>query len=195
MHHNQTKNIIRKFIKEKRNACTLEQIKEDSETIAKKIVLLDRWQQADCIFLYAALKREVQTEKLAWYATRQGKKIAYPAIGDVEREMHFYFVNEEVPLQSYTYSFATLREPSRENRQIAIPKKGDIVIVPGVAFDKNGNRLGYGGGFYDTYLEKYSYLWKMGVAFDFQLQELLITQSFDQRMDEVITTNYHIEGE
>ena len=71
-------------------------------------------------------------------------------------------------------------EPAAENRQ-------KIILVPGVAFDKKGNRIGYGKGFYDRYLKEHEFIKKMGIAFEMQVLEEIPGEPDDVQMDMVIT--------
>ena len=64
--------------------------------------------------------------------------------------------------------------------------KGDLIIVPGVAFSKKGERLGYGGGFYDRFLEHHK-VYTIGVAYDFQIMNSLPTEEHDRKLNEIIT--------
>ena len=63
------------------------------------------------------------------------------------------------------------------------------MILPGSVFDKNGNRIGYGGGYYDRYLETHTGIVRMGICFDFQVAETVPVDRYDWKMDMVMTEN------
>ena len=79
-------------------------------------------------------------------------------------------------------------EPSPEQRIALTPESFDLVIVPGVAFDRFGGRLGYGKGYYDRFLDQTS-AFRLALAFDFQLLETVPTEMHDVPMDGILTEN------
>ncbi len=83
-------------------------------------------------------------------------------------------------------------EPKPEAMHLVAPEELDLVLVPGIAFDKRGYRLGYGGGFYDAFLAQTKMV-KVGLAFDFQIVDLLPTREEDERVDLIVSekTIYH----
>ena len=83
-------------------------------------------------------------------------------------------------------------EPKPEAMNLVAPDELDLVLVPGIAFDKRGYRLGYGGGFYDAFLAQTKSV-KVGLAFDFQIVDLLPTREEDERVDLIVSekTVYH----
>ena len=81
-----------------------------------------------------------------------------------------------------------VREPLGEEERV--PKKGDLFLVPGALFDRKKNRIGYGGGYYDTYFEKYQGYRKTGIAFSEQISESVIpTEETDIPLDDIVTEN------
>lgn len=161
--------------------------KEYSETIRHSLSeeirsLLEQhplFQQASCVSLYHALPDEVQTVSILnrWY---QSKQLALPLVQGDDLLLLQYEGPESVERGAFG-----IWEPKPTCRIIQ-PEQIDLLLVPGVAFDRQGNRLGRGRGFYDRLLRTIQAP-KMGICFDFQLLPEIPTEPFDQPMDIILT--------
>ena len=171
------KKELRAQIKALKKQHSKEQLLEQSETILTKLERHPDFIKADRIMLYNALPDEVQTQAFLekWHLK---KTIILPTVvGD-----------DIIPVEySKDTAFAVgdfnILEPQND------PYLGDfdLIIVPGVAFDRNGNRLGRGKGYYDRFLCQHLNVKRIGICFDFQMVESIPTEPFDIQMDEVIT--------
>lgn len=144
------KKELRKEILKKRNTMAQEACDKNSALIVKKISSLQQYKDAHRILVYASMKSEVRTEELCQNALACGKQIYLPRVqGD---EMFFYQVDEKSDLETSAWGVC---EPREEDEKRFVPRENEsiLVIVPGVVFDKEGNRIGYGGGYYDKYLQ------------------------------------------
>lgn len=171
------KKELRTQIKALKKLHTKEQLMEQSERIMAKLEQHPDFIKAEKVMLYNALPDEVQTldflEK--WHLR---KKIILPTVvGD-----------DIVPVEyaketTFAVGDFNILEPQNE------PYNGDfdLIIVPGVAFDNKGNRLGRGKGYYDRFLCQYPNVKRIGICFDFQLVDEVPTEPFDILMDEIIT--------
>jgi len=130
------------------------------------------------VFLYASVGDEIETRKLIETLFRQGKTIALPKCED-NGIMHFY--KYEGSLAAGRYGI-----PEPTGTEILCPMPNDIMIVPGMAFDEKGDRLGRGGGYYDRYLEKYRCI-TVGLCRNRMLQKKIPTEWNDLPVDYVIT--------
>jgi len=182
-----TKVQIRECVKYKRKLQDSAYIESASKHITNKVIGLKVFKEAATVYLYAAFKNEVQTKYLHEIAKSQGKKIAYPKIKLGTGKMDFYNVDNLEELEASTFKLMQIYEPNPLLHTEAIPVSKDIIIVPGVAFDIQGGRVGYGGGFYDRYLEKYACLYKVGVGMDFQLFDQVSTEDFDVTLDCILS--------
>jgi 5-formyltetrahydrofolate cyclo-ligase len=135
---------------------------------------------ATSVALYSPVAGEVLTDLLAAEARRLGKRLSYPRVRDGRLELVEVFSIEELhpglfgvlePVGSVTVTLGEI----------------DLLVVPGVAFDRAGHRLGYGKGFYDRMLHAPEQVCKAGIAFDFQLLAALPTETHDVRMDILAT--------
>ncbi|MDF2878089.1 MAG: putative 5-formyltetrahydrofolate cyclo-ligase [Clostridia bacterium] len=188
-----TKPQIRQTIKEQRKHLTDQEVNETSLEITRQILKLELFEQAEVVFLYAAFETEVQTIYLDEQARIKGKKVAYPKIELKTGAMDFYATPHFSELQPSSFRSMKILEPSPLQHRQIIPGPKDIVIVPAVAFDNQGNRVGYGGGFYDRYLSRYPYIYKIGICMAFQLTEAIEAEFFDIKMDCVLTEKgYHL---
>lgn len=143
--------------------------------------LLEEYRSAGAIGLYAPVDNEVSTELIFRDAARQSKKIFYPKANASRKNISFYRVRD---LTELTPGYAGILEP-------ATTEKGEVdamalLVIPGLAFDLNGNRLGYGLGFYDRLLQNYHGC-KIALAYEFQLSDSLPTCSTDVAVDIIVT--------
>lgn len=147
----ETKKQIRKRILKKRDALSDAQRKKENDLIYNLVTGSSAYKQADGLLVFASFGSEADTFRIAEDAYREGKILYYPLVtGD---EMEFYRVDEISALKP---GFRGILEPeaSDETRLCPRPEQNILMLMPGVVFDREGGRIGYGGGFYDKYLEK-----------------------------------------
>jgi len=168
---------------EKRRGIPSEEKQSASQAIAAQIQALSSFLLADSVLLYAAFRGEVDVSTLFDTAIAHGKKVYYPRCeGEI---MHFHRVTSREQLLPGKYD---ILEPSLD-REIYIPDQdfhASVCIVPGLAFNRRGYRLGYGRGYYDRFLPKYNGT-KIGVTYDILLVERIPKLKFDQPVDAVVT--------
>ena len=157
-----------------------------SEKIWKRLEETELFRQASCIALYYSIPGEVQTAGLLekWFDKKQ---LLLPlVVGDDLRLLPYKGYDSLTP-----GAFGIL-EP--KDTETTIPESDvDLIIVPGVAFDHQLNRMGRGKGYYDRLLSTLQAP-KIGICFDFQLQESVPVEPFDKKMDMIITENEIITG-
>lgn len=171
------KKELRANIKALKKQHTKEQLLEQSEVILSKLENDDDFKKAHIVMIYSALPDEVQTQTFLeeW---RHRKKIILPTVvGD-----------DIIPVElaedtTFAVGDFNILEPQNE------PYTGgyDLIVVPGVAFDRNGNRIGRGRGYYDRFLCKHLNVRRIGICFDFQLVDEVPTEPNDIKMDKVIS--------
>lgn len=134
---------------------------------------------ASTVLLYHSLKDEVDTHEFIRKWSRK-KRILLPVVVGDDLELRIYTGPDDMAIGAYG-----IDEPTGElfTDYAAI----DFIAVPGVAFDRSGNRLGRGKGYYDRLLPRIPSAYKAGICFPFQLVEEVPAEAFDIRMDEVIT--------
>lgn len=138
--------------------------------------------------LYAPLAGEVDTAPIDRMLRARGGLVAYPRAGD-GGELHLHFAR---PGELQPGRFA-IREPNASAPPLD-PARLDLVLVPGLAFDRFGHRLGFGRGYYDTLLARAPRALRIGAAFDWQLQPRVPVEPHDQRLDLVIAGEVLVTG-
>jgi 5-formyltetrahydrofolate cyclo-ligase len=155
--------IRKKFIEIRKN---IKNKKEKSAIICEKVINSDYFKNASYIGVYSSLPNEVDTLGIIKEALKQKKIVACPRVEG--KIMRFYKISSEKDLSEI--SSLGIKEPQKDLNNLILPSEFDLMIIPGVAFDKEMNRYGYGGGYYDKYLEGLDVL-KVGIAFDEQISK------------------------
>ena len=172
------KQLIRKNIAAYKKNTSEETAIKLSQKICSRIMQTILFQKADCIAIYYAMSDEVRTSGLIekWY---EKKKIILPVISGENINFHTYTGKENL-----AKSALSINEPT--STEVVSPENIDLFIVPGVAFDRSGNRLGRGKAYYDKYLTNITKP-MIGVCFDFQLIDSVPSEKHDIKMDMIIT--------
>ncbi len=160
---------------EMRNRLNHPEIAKKSKTIQEFVIKSKEFESAKVVGTYYAVGSEVTTELIIKRATILGKKIALPRVE--EDKITFYELSSTKSLIRGRFG---ILEPQPYEQMNDI----DILIVPGIAFDKKGNRLGYGMGFYDRLLSC-KRTFSIGLAYSFQLLENLPHDKYDKRLDAI----------
>ncbi len=181
------KTAIRKQAHENRRA------QPEKEVVSTKIVdrfmELPEYQSAKTVMFYVDVRDEVRTRQALPSALASGKRIVVPYCLDGELELFWLENMEELELGMYR-----ILEPKNELRTVASkhlqPTDLDLVMVPGVAFDRNGGRTGHGKGYYDKLLQHARLDAPLiALAFECQMFEKIPAESHDIYMDKIVTEN------
>ena len=178
------KKELRRYIREQKRHFTPQQLGEMSLCIMSSLLSHSQIQKADYVLMYHSLLDEVDTHSALDQLLAMGKKVLLPkVVSDTEMTIHEYIGADSLqPSEPYGILEPTTPELSIINCQLS------IAIVPGMAFDKQGHRLGRGKGYYDRFLSLIPNIYKIGVCFPFQMLESIPSESTDVVMDEVITS-------
>ena len=142
------------------------------------------FQQAHAIFSYCNFQSEVATLPLLELALAQGKTVAVPRLTRKKGVMEAVPLKHIGELQPGTFGIPTPPTDRPPVSQLAF----DLILIPGLAFDSYGHRLGYGGGYYDRFLQREGITgFRLGLGYHFQYVEHLPHDPFDQRIDGVLT--------
>ena len=178
------KNELREEYKKIRNNINIKSKEQKTEEITKRFINTTQFKNAEIIAIYKSFSSEVSTEEIIKYALKSGKKIALPRVN--KSKLDFYEI-KSIDEKLIKSNFG-IEEPIENSKTFVDKQKIDLVVVPGLAFDKEKNRLGYGGGFYDRFLAGINAL-KIGICFDEQLlkNETLPVKETDIKLDIIIT--------
>ncbi len=151
--------------------------------IAEKLFNSEEYKKSGFVFAYSSYGTEAETGDIIKKAFSDGKRIALPVMLEEKGKMAFI---EITPKTELVKNKTGIFEPVYDEEKAVTPKKGEVVIVPGAAFTLKGERMGYGGGYYDRYLSRCE-AFKIGICFKEQLAEELPQDCFDIKTDTVIT--------
>jgi 5-formyltetrahydrofolate cyclo-ligase len=177
------KRTLRQHILARRRSLSHDQWQDASQKAQQQLVSLEEFRHAYCIALYAPTRNETDTAAILVEAFEAGKRVLYPAV--CGERMVFRQVEG---LESFTAGSFGILEPCSTgcDHQADEP---DLIVVPGVAFDLFGHRIGYGKGFYDRFLQhpgRNAHL--IGMCHDFQLIDGPIpAEGHDIRMELIVT--------
>ncbi len=175
-----TKKEIRRTVKERRQSLLLEEGQAASEKICSYVCSLPEYKEADVIYCYVDYNHEVFTWPIMEQAMKDGKCVAVPRVDGTD--MDFYYITEPFDLEP---GYFGIREPKKGLLKAA--EEEALFLMPGVAFDRAHHRVGYGGGFYDRYLEKHPKLQTVALAYECQIFEAVPFEEFDIRPSVLIT--------
>ena len=173
------KKELRRTIRERKRAMTEEEIVSRSEKLGVLFSQSEAYKAAKTIYGYLPYNQEVRTVPMLEQALKDGKRVAVPKVyGD---EMKFLYLDD---LTKVSKGYAGIPEPIADG-----PVADDetaLVLMPGLAFDPQGHRIGYGGGFYDKFLAAEPNHPTLALCYEFQLLPELDTEEHDIPVDTVL---------
>lgn len=173
------KKELRARIRAQKRAMTPEQIEAASARLAELFYATEQYQKAQTIYGYLPYNQEVRTVPMLRRALDDGKRVAVPKVyGD---EMKFIYLDD---LNAVSLGYAGIPEPVADSPVADDPHA--LVLMPGLAFDPQGHRIGYGGGFYDRFLAREPEHPTVALCYDFQMLSNLETEEFDIPVDKVL---------
>lgn len=186
------KKELRKQMLQKRNRLEEEERKKADSAIRNAFLLSSYYQTCKSIFLYISYSSEVDTQEIIQTALADGKTVLVPLTDPVEKKM------DAVPITDFKTQLCPscygILEPNFTSKTPYPPENIDLIVVPGVAFDRKGFRIGYGGGYYDRYLSQARNAVTVGFAYEKSLLDEIPSESHDQRVQIILTESgeYHI---
>ena len=187
--------MISKEKVETRDSIDEESRQQKSEEIAKKILEADWFKEADIVLSYHAFRSEVEVDALNRAVLTQGKKLYLPKTYVKEKQIRFFEITD---LSKLKRGYQKIWEPTGEEPEFSFEtvkeeQKKVLMIMPGTAYDARGYRMGYGGGYYDRYLNAHEAEWKMidfmtvFAAFSEQKMILIPGERCDVKPDVIVT--------
>ncbi len=173
------KKELRQYIRQRKRTMTEREIGEKSEKLCRMLVRCDAFLRARTVYGYLPYNQEVRILPALKEALRQGKRVAVPKV--YGEEMRFLYLDDLTRVEK---GYAGIPEPVAD--EPVAEDKTALVLVPGLAFDQKGNRMGYGGGFYDRFLRREPTHPTIALCYDFQMVEAIPTQDHDIPVNTVL---------
>lgn len=173
------KQELRRAIREQKRAMSPEEIESRSAALGEQFAACEEYKNAKTIYGYLPYNQEVRTVPMLERAIRDGKRVAVPKV--YGEEMKFLYLDD---LTQVAKGYSGIPEPIADE-----PEADDetaLVLMPGLAFDPQGHRIGYGGGFYDKFLSREPNHPTVALCYSFQVLPALETEEFDIPVDRVI---------
>lgn len=186
-----SKEKVRRRALETRNALEAEWRQETSRIIVEKLLTSEWYQQSEILLSYCSIRSEVETRVLHERIREDGKQLYLPRTNAAEKTMCFYRAEDLKKLRKGDFG---VPEPRGDEAVELVMESGAfsrekiLMVMPGVAFDEKGYRLGYGGGFYDRYLQRYgTMLTSVMIAFAEQETWIIPAETCDVKPEHIIT--------
>ncbi|MDO8282953.1 MAG: 5-formyltetrahydrofolate cyclo-ligase [Thermodesulfovibrionia bacterium] len=185
------KKIIREDLLNKRNSIDPDEKKAKERSIEKKLFELEDFKKSECILLYASFRSEVDTMNYLQDVIHLKKKLILPLVEHDNRGLKLFEVRD---VSELIPGYMGIQEPGiLKDREVSL-KEIDLVVIPGTGFDTKGNRLGYGGGYYDRLLSyeskmlsKAEHIITVALAFEEQIGDRIPAEPHDIKVDIIIT--------
>jgi 5-formyltetrahydrofolate cyclo-ligase len=178
------KKSYRELIKQKRSVLDIEIKKESDSNIRNMLFQTKEYKVCENLFIYISIGGEVDTHEIINKSLDLGKKVFVPKVNRNTRSMNAIQINsikELVEVQPFN-----ILEP-KDNGEVIQEECIDLIIMPGLAFSKNGDRLGYGGGYYDKFLKHNTKSPRIALAYDFQIFDSIPVEVYDEKVSHIIS--------
>lgn len=180
------KEQIRRDFKTRRRSLSCEHVRINSDKICENFLDSDIYKNCQNILAYSTIQNEVDLSQIINQALLDNKNLFLPRVeGD---SMNFFRINNTDKLQIGSYN---ILEP--QNGTVYQDSTNSIMLVPGIAFSTQGARIGFGKGFYDKYLSQHNSIFKIGIAYDWQITKSWVTNEFDINMNMIITEKREVK--
>jgi 5-formyltetrahydrofolate cyclo-ligase len=170
---------IRRQMKRMRRALTATEQLEAGRSVEDKVLTLELLTTPQRIFCYLAARNELPTEQLILTLIDKGHTVAIP-FSLPDGQMFPRILRNLDDLIEGHYNIPTSKGPELEGSPT-------LALIPALAFDRQGNRVGYGGGYYDRFLKKHPTMTRIGIGYDFQLMNMVPTEPTDMSLHVLIT--------
>lgn len=175
------KQHIRDCIRKERNALSQEVVEEKSAQVYNRLIGLPEVQDAKTVLTYADFNNEIQMGEITGWLLFKGKTVGLPVVEN--HEMYAVKYNG-VPMQKSGFG---IEQPAIDPDNILAPADISLILCPGLAFSKDKERIGFGRGYYDRFMEKAPQALKIGIAYDFQILAAIPSEPGDIPVDMIVT--------
>lgn len=172
--------LRKKLIKKRKN---IENKSKKDDNICNNLLNSNIYIECEQILLFASLNDEINTDFLIEKSLRDGKKVALPKCLDNNGSMDFFYINSISDLECGAFN---VREPMFNTSTLVTDFSGALCVVPALSYDKNGFRIGYGKGYYDRFLEKFSSI-SVGLCYNELISDEIPADKYDLPVDYIVT--------
>lgn len=178
------KEFLRKKLINKRKKLSKLEVVNKSLLIEKKLFNLDEFKDSNNILFYVSYNNEVNTHEMIKKCLSMKKNIIVPISDVINKELILSKIDKWDDLNIGSYN---ILEPAKKNEKKINLNDINIIIIPAIGFDIKGNRIGHGYGYYDKLLKKSNKAHNIGLAFDFQIVDLINVDKHDVPVDKILT--------
>lgn len=176
---------LRSRILSRRDSLSGEARAAAAAAVTQRLTALPQWQQAKTVMLFVSFRSEIDTRALIELAWTSGKQVVVPRCHPKDRRLEVHRIKSWADLESSNYG---ILEPPDNLATRVDPAALDFILIPGSVFDRTGNRMGYGAGYYDRFLLRCrANAPRVALAYDFQMVEKLQPKPHDQTIDYLLT--------
>lgn len=175
------KALMRNRLKKIRNALSESERRRKSALIAEKLFSTPEYKSAKTVMIYMSFGSEVMTDEIFSRVLLDGKRLCVPLCNVADKSMTAYVVKDKSDFSKGSYG---ILEPKRIN-EVCLKQDIDLIIVPGLGFDKSGYRIGYGAGYYDRYLDRY-FGYAIGLCYSECFMDSVVYDEYDKTVDRVL---------
>src|SRR4030042_1544800 len=178
------KKKIRSLIQKKRKTMHFSEVSEKSRRIKDQLFSMKEFKDAETILFYVSYDNEVNTHEMIQESLRMKKHLVVP-VSDIKTRM--MICSTLVKWDDLSSGAYNILEPRKDCIEQIATESIDLIIIPGIAFDCKGNRIGHGKGYYDRLLQKNLHTHRFGLAFELQIVERIPTGKHDRKVEKIIT--------
>ncbi|MGL4654883.1 MAG: 5-formyltetrahydrofolate cyclo-ligase [Sarcina sp.] len=178
------KKSLRKTMRDKRKSMDSSEKEILDKELREKLFQTEEYKNSKNIFIYVSMEDEINTIEIIKQAFKDGKIIAVPKIMR-DKRMKALKINS---LDELSIGYFNVLEPTENAKDLS--EDIDLTIVPGLAFDSENKRLGYGGGFYDKFFEEHKNSFKISLCYDYQFVTTVYPKEYDVSVEMIISNNH-----
>jgi len=178
------KKEIRSLIQKKRKTMHFSEVSEKSRRIKDQLFSMKEFKDAGTILFYVSYDNEVNTHEMIQESLTMKKHLVVP-VSDVKTRT--IICSALVKWDDLSFGAYNILEPRKDCIGQIAPESIDLMVLPGIAFDCEGNRIGHGKGYYDRLLQNNLHAHRFGLAFELQIVEKIPTEKYDRKVEKIIT--------
>lgn len=178
------KEVLRKKMLKKRSDIPKSKVLEKSNQIKNRLFKIKEFNQASAILFYISYENEVYTHNMIKDCLSSGKHVIVPVTSKENRSLILSKLKNWGNLECGAYG---ILKPRKEHVKEFSLDMVDLIVIPGVAFDERGYRIGHGMGYYDDLLVNSTKAIHIGLAFEFQLVDEIPIEYHDMKLDKIVT--------